>query len=132
MNRRNWIVGILGTCAFALTGKSQAPKSDVDLIYCKPLPLPDEEHRYSIYSLDKDGKFFGAEARKKYVDMYLNRLDRFAQKAKEALDLFNKTKQAKYDAEHKLWVDAVLCAGACLEDVRRLQRRYDKIEIMER
>lgn len=129
MNRRNWIIGILSAGALTLTGNAQ-PTKDVELIYCKPLPTPDDAHRYSIYSLDKDDKTYDAEARKKYVELYLKRLEQFAQKAKEALDLFHKTKQRRYNEEHKLWVDAVLCAGACLDDVRRLQRRYDKIELM--
>lgn len=129
LNRRNWITGMFGACVLAITGNSQEPKSDAELIYCKPLPMMDEEHRYSYFS-DDTGKYHGVQARKRYQKMYSDQFDQFALKSRELGDMFNKTKQNKYLDEQQLWINAVMCAAACLDDVKRLRKRYDNLEVV--
>lgn len=126
MNRRKWLTGLLTAIPLAVVGKAQ---DKVDLIYCKPMPLDDEEHRYSIFSIGTE-KVLGAKAREKWYNLYQVRLDQFADKARRSYDLFQSTKQEKYNEEYKLWSEATLCASACMEDVRRLQKRYDKYQNM--
>jgi len=122
VNRRKWLFSALASIpvlTIAIKGQEIGKATDT---LCKT--VADESHKYSIYSVE-GGKVLNADARFKWAVHYQKLIEKFAAKASEFNKLLEKVKNPKLEEERQLWVDAMMAAIQCKENVERLQKLYD-------
>ena len=135
MKRRNFLTGILAL--LPVTAFSQSPKmedkkpvAEIVTIACTSKKDELDRHRYSVYHTSTGMVFIGATARDQWIEHFSSLSRRYFSTVhkmdKKLAKLKAKKKKDKLLEQTRVdYLEAGMLAVFCMEDVARLQQKYD-------